>query len=365
MLRFPNPGSTIANFVDVYRAAFERLQGRVFSLDNIVAAIVDANLATSSGYMGEEAISRSTRPDRSRDPLYNQLKMYAELFRSLGWLHPTEKSALNYTFTLLGHQIVKAEDHYLPLLGETALGIAYPSRILTVKGEFDLRPFAFILRTMLESDGMISRDEMIVGPLSAPSDRDAEAAKHMAEIIHKVRENSAAIQIALTRVSQLRGIQRNTLMNYTRWPIAILRDCGWVEEARIKFRSGGSYKVFKLTTWGEKTAQRVSDSADIRLDQLDGLSSGDKAALSIYAHYNMLDRAGFDLAAVSEKLQIQVTALSSARKKLGLFARQPLLFSPFQSLSIADIREIFPTRKVAEVAGESKGRSTETPVGRG
>ncbi|MES2143060.1 MAG: hypothetical protein V4516_01585 [Pseudomonadota bacterium] len=39
-------------------------------------------------YMGEEAVARSTRADRSRDPLYNQLKMYAELFRTLGWLHP-------------------------------------------------------------------------------------------------------------------------------------------------------------------------------------------------------------------------------------------------------------------------------------
>ena len=77
MLRFPNPGSTMANFVAVYKAAFKRYRGQVIKLDDMVQATVEANLATSSGYMGKEAIARSTRNDRSRDPLYNQLKMYA------------------------------------------------------------------------------------------------------------------------------------------------------------------------------------------------------------------------------------------------------------------------------------------------
>ena len=100
MLRFPNPGSTIENIVSVYGAACARLAGQTVTLDDLVAAVVKANLATSSGYMGEEAVAPSKRADRSRDQLYNQLKMYAELFRSLGWLHPTPERALNYTFTL-------------------------------------------------------------------------------------------------------------------------------------------------------------------------------------------------------------------------------------------------------------------------
>ena len=83
MLRFPNPGSTIANFVAVYSAAFKALNGRVVDLDDNVRAVVAANLATSSGYVGDEAVSRSTREDRSRDPLFNQMKMYAELFRTV------------------------------------------------------------------------------------------------------------------------------------------------------------------------------------------------------------------------------------------------------------------------------------------
>jgi hypothetical protein len=52
MLRFPNPGSAIENFVSIYAACFERLNGRVVVLDDLVKACVKANMATSSGKMG-------------------------------------------------------------------------------------------------------------------------------------------------------------------------------------------------------------------------------------------------------------------------------------------------------------------------
>src|ERR1700676_5268475 len=137
--------------------------------------------------MGDQAVARSTRADRSRDPLYNQLKMYAELFRALGWLHPTEESSLKYTFTLLGRQVIAAGRNYLPIFGESVLGVSYPSHVLTVKGEFDLRPFAFILRTMVAAGGYLSRDEMIVGPLSANSDRKSDSATVLAKMIEGLR----------------------------------------------------------------------------------------------------------------------------------------------------------------------------------
>ena len=226
MLRFPNPGSTISNFVEVYNAAFQQLDGQVFDLDSMVAAIVEENLATSSGYMGAEAISRSTRRDRSRDPLYNQLKMYAELFRALGWIHPTEQSALNFTFTLLGRQVAEAKQHYLQLMGETVLGISYPSHVLDIRGGQELRPFAFLLLTMLASDAALSRDEMIVGPLSADSDRSEDAVPRVAALVGTMRTDPKNIAAAMTRVAAEQNVQVNTLKNYTRWPIAVMRDLG-------------------------------------------------------------------------------------------------------------------------------------------
>jgi len=359
MLRFPNPGSTIANFVFVYTAAFERLQNQTVNLDDIVAATVEANLATSSGYMGSEAIARSTRTDRSRDPLYNQLKMYAELFRALGWLHPTENSALNYNFTLLGRQVVSAGQFYMPLLEETVLGIAHPSHILTIRGDHNLRPFAFILRTMLASGDALSRDEMIIGPLSALSDRGDDPVTEVATLVGKARQDPESIKAAVENVSRLRNAQINTLRNYTRWPIAIMRDCGWTEKVRMKFRrTGRSFEVHRLTEHGKAVALRVADAIDIRVDQADSLSIDQKEGLSIHAHYKMLERSGFDIAPVMPKLDATRDAYRGALNSLGVDLDSDILFSPFQSLNVSDTGRIFPA--VNEGTGTQQEQVTAT-----
>ena len=359
MLRFPNPGSTTGNFVEVYKAAFKRLDGQVFNLDQSVAATVSANLATSSGHAGTEAISRSTRRDRSRDPLYNQLKMYAELFRALGWLHPTEQSALNFTFTLLGRQIVAADQHYLPLIGETVLGISYPSHVLSTKGGHIQRPFAFLLRTMLACDSALSRDEMIVGPMSAESDRSSNAVSNVAAFVKTLREEPQYVAAALTKAAQDQDVQVNTLKNYTRWPIAAMRDLGWTVKARLRYRRDGKpFEVHQLTETGKDVARRVSASADLRLDQVETLPFEERAAVSIHSHYRMLERAGFNLAPVNQKLEEQEAALHRALTRLGVPQGRPLLFSPFQSLSIADIARIFPS---SEIAASTKEGDVATP----
>jgi hypothetical protein len=344
LLRFPNPGSTIGNFVSVYNAAFERLNGFVVGLDDIVSVIVAANLATSSGYVGGEAIQRSTREDRSRDPLYNQLKMYAELFRAMGWLHPTPASSLNYTFTLFGHQVNAAGRSFMPIVGESVLGISYPSHVLNVKGDFDLRPFASILRTM-QLTGGLSRDEMILGPLSATSDRDADSAKRFAKKILDLRSRRGRTEVSLTELANERNIQVNTLYNYTRWPIAVLRDCGWAVKAKVPRRDGSTFEALVLTTEGNRIAQRVAGAFDLRLDQVDSLPLPEKSALSVEAYCSILSRSGFDMAPTTAVLESVKPAAAAARKRLGITPNQEILFSPFQSLALSDIEAIFPSEK--------------------
>ncbi len=51
MLRFPNPGSSIDNFVGVYDAAFKRLHGRTVDIDANGMAVVTAGLIKSSGHI--------------------------------------------------------------------------------------------------------------------------------------------------------------------------------------------------------------------------------------------------------------------------------------------------------------------------
>ncbi len=357
MLRFPNPGSTIENFVSVYGAAFERLNGRTVGLDAIVAAVVGANLATSSGYMGDAAVARSTRADRSRDPLYNQLKMYAELFRTLGWLHPTPQSALNFTFTLLGEQVVAAGRDFGPLLEECVLGIVYPTPILMVKGDFDLRPFAFILRVMAACEGHLSRDEMIIGPLSAASDRGQANLDAVVATIEAARESAADTEDAVAAASDARNIQVNTLQNYTRWPIALLRDLGWATRGPASFRDGRKYGTFHLTDKGRALAERVGGSVDLRVDDAAQLAPEERRALAVGAHFRMLERSGFDIAPVEERIAEAEAIAAPVFGRLGTNGRN-LLFSPFQSLSLGDIAAAFPARAQTAQVEEGASRTT-------
>lgn len=365
MLRFPNPGSTIENFVRVYGAAFERLRGRTVNLDEIVATVVAANMATSSGYMGEEAVARSTRADRSRDPLYNQLKMYAELFRVLGWLHPTPQSALNFTFTLLGQQVVAAGRDFGPLLEECVLGIVYPTPVLAVKGDFDLRPFAFILRVMAACDGHLSRDEMIIGPLSAGSDRAKKDLDTVVAIIRAARESAVASAEAVKAVSDARKIQINTLQNYTRWPIALLRDLGWATRGQAKFRDGRKYGTFHLTAKGQALAERVVSSVDLRADEAAQIAPEERNSLAVVAHFRMLERSGFDIAPLEERIADAETTAAPVFERLGTSGRD-LLFSPFQSLSLGDIAAAFKASEQTAHVEDGTGRpaAIEAPDGR-
>jgi hypothetical protein len=189
----------------------------------------------------------------------------------------------------------------------------------------------------------------------------------MAALVEGLRQSAKATQDAVERLSEERRIQINTLKNYTRWPIAIMRDCGWTEKVRLKFRKGGtSFEAHRLTEHGKTVARRVVASADVRVDQVDSLPFEEKAALSVQAHYNMLERAGFDLEPVSRKLALQTPVFNRGVDLLGIERTRPLLFSPFQSLSVADIREIFPASEEASTkAREREAAMVGTVVGRG
>lgn len=358
MLRFPNPGSDIANFVAVYVAAYKDLYGRVIGIDDLVQAAVNAGLASSSGHVGEEAVKRSTRLDRSRDPLYNQMKMYAELFRVMGWLHPTPDARLRYGFTLLGKQFVEAGDDYWPLLERCVLGIAYPTRALTVMRNMELRPFAFILNTMMDCGGYLSRDEMIIGPLSAQFDRDSAAVREMLEKINSARKSDEAIKSELENTAEGRGIAVNSLRNYTRWPIAVLRDCGWATNNEERFADGKKYKVWKLTESGKDVAIRTKSAIDLRLSDVESLDQEEMDAVSVVSHFRMLDQTGFDitpmLGRVERALPIAVAALPSLKDE-----NRAILFSPFQSLSTDDIEHAF---RVDTLASEFDEKGERAPI---
>lgn len=97
LLRLLNPGSDIDSFVRIFSTLFDSLRDfTAFAFDDISAVLVEKNLATSSGYMCEEALRRSRRARRGLDTLFNQSKSYSELFRLLGGIHPLPHSSSTF-----------------------------------------------------------------------------------------------------------------------------------------------------------------------------------------------------------------------------------------------------------------------------
>ena len=177
--------------------------------------------------------------------------------------------------------------------------------------------------------GALSRDEMIAGPLSAPTDRNPGSVGDMMDIVLSMRESHQASHQALSRVAQGKGVAINTLKNYTRWPIALMRDCGWTIKIRLPFPQGGrSFEAHQLTHLGQKLAHRLTESTDIRVDQVDDLPFDAKAAFCKHAHYSLLARADFDLKPVRDTLEQIKPALKKAHDLLGIDHDRHVLFSP-------------------------------------
>lgn len=334
MLRFPNPGSSLASFVAAFQVLYQSLGGRTsFGLDDMSSALVGAGLAASSGQKGEEALRRSTRDDRSRDPLYNQSKMYSEVFRMLGWIIPLADDRLRFRLTALGAHIGRDGAAAEALIGESLLGIAFPNPHVSSKSDSILRPFAAMLRTARALDGQISRDEMILGPLSLPTDRDPKLFKAMLDGIAGLR-TSGSIKEALEEIAEDNEVQVNSFQNYTRFPIGSMRDVGWTSPTRA-----GKTTTNQLTERGASVAAWVERASDIRAADLAGRPKDVRNAIARTAFYAMLERAGYDLAPVDKERAEAWSRCKDELAKLGVREPALLLFSPCQELSGTELVE--------------------------
>lgn len=357
VLRFPNPGSSLASFVAAFQVLHGSLGGRTsFGLDDMSRALVRAGLAASSGQIGEEALLRSTRDDRSRDPLYNQSKMYSEVFRMLGWMTPLADDKLRFRLTALGAHIGRDGSAADALIGESLLGIAFPNSHVSSKSDSILRPFAAMLRTALALGGEIARDEMILGPLSMPTDRDPKLFKAMLKGIDGLR-TSSSIKEALEELAEDNDVQVNSFQNYTRFPIGSMRDVGWTTPTR-----SGKTSTNRLTDEGVSVAKWVEQAHDVRAADLDGLSKDVRNGIARTAYYAMLERAGYDLTPVENERGEAWGRCKAALEKLGVREPKMLLFSPCQELSGSELVE---TLLAFESADEADNKPAAAPAAGG
>ncbi|WNC14355.1 hypothetical protein [Brevibacillus brevis] len=326
MQRFPNPGSDIPTFIRIFQILHSYLKNNgSFSLDDMSSTLTYTNLASSSGYMGEQALRLSTRNDRSRDPLYNQSKMYAELYRILGWIQSTEEKTLEFSFTYLGEHMASAKSNPLPLFQESLLGINYPNEVISVKSDNKIRPFATILRCMLDLDEILCRDEMIIGPLSLNDvDNNYRVMIDMIRKIRREKNNNKELADALNKLSESTKIKVNTLHNYTRFPLAALKYSGWVSSDKIKIYKGRG-TMLKLTDEGRKRAEWIKSSIDIGAEISEHESKEDLDKIIRISFFKMLERSYFDISSIREELASEFADIEE------IYRNKDILLSPYQT----------------------------------
>lgn len=327
MLRIPNPGSDIDQFIRTFRAIHPRLVDLPeFGLDDMGRAMVDTNTVSSQGAIGAQALLRSTRADRSRDPIYNQAKMYSELYRTLGWM-ASASQALRFRFTHLGNHLASAADPRA-LTRESFLAMAFPNPGSNVRGEQVVRPFSTILKVLARLDAL-SRDELIAGPMCIEDDSSPELIAALATDVERMRRVSGALDRHLDRIAAQRGIKRHpTMGNYVRIPMAVPPWAGWTERA--------ARGQLRITDFGRKEAARLEKFLDFRAPHFERLPTELRPALIRATHLRMLERSGFDL----EDDLTYAQAAEQLLRDAGLV--KPIHFSPFQQLSIATIEQYAP-----------------------
>ncbi len=152
LFRFSNAVSDISKFIQTYRSLYQEFSdlppGKCFDHDDAGAFLALNGLASSQGAIGQTALQRSRRPDRSRDPLYNQHKAYSEMYRMLGWYEPGTRQT-NFRITEFGEYVYESKrdsDEERNLFALNILHIASPNAMTEVKVMNILRPFPLILK---------------------------------------------------------------------------------------------------------------------------------------------------------------------------------------------------------------------------
>lgn len=328
MQRIANPGSDLDMIVRIFRDLHEILRSRPdFDLDDMTLAMIQRNNVSSQGAFGELALERSTRADRSRDPLYNQSKMYAELFRAFGWLQSTT-SALRFSFSWLGEHVAEATVPK-PLVLEGLLGWSYPNEVISTEGGQTLQYFVAVLRAAEDLGGRISRDEMIVGPLMIQNDRDTAEWQAMITTVQRCRASKAAMDEEIARIGTARNIRRVTMENYTRFVIGATQWAGW-------FHKSKGYLV--LTETGRAALAAAQSMFQARLSDYQALPIAAQAPFVRYTAYRMLARAGFDITPVTQELAADRATI----EYLKAMPPGDILFSPFQLLARDKVNAAFP-----------------------
>lgn len=338
VFRFSNAVSDISKFIQTYKSIYQHFipetsQGHYFDHRDAYQFLANTGLASSLGAIGAEAIRRSERDDTSRDPLYNQHKMYSEMYRMLGWYEPGTKQT-NFNLPEYGYYIANFPDNAVKeLFGINVLHIVSPNPLTAVKGGNILRPFPLLLRIMNRLGGIICRDEMILTVLACPSDRDSSYIQSAVKKILDLRtQGHAALKRAIVDLMAENGLgSMATLQNYTRFPIATLKWMEWAQSENLKsIYRGTNVTCLNLSEKGRSLANTLENVTDIRYGELSQYSEDAIAAFVIWSNFFQLRKAGFCISDSYSEISILEEKASKILSDYSLSLDSEMLFFGFQ-----------------------------------
>lgn len=328
MIRFRNPGTQYSTQVQVIKQLYASLGAQAyFTLEDMAIVIAQGRLMTAYGYAGDDALRLSNTDQDSMNSALMNAKMYAEVFRMLGWVTPySEKASYPLVFTYIGIHVAISIGDISRLYEQCVLGINNPTQ-LTDRMRYDekVRFFKCALRTFIDLDGVMYKHELCLGPMSV-NDEDEEEYQKMLDRIRSIRGNFSHLQRAFSDLADSLGMKTTPVDNCTRLPIGFMKSCNWVESVNDRSLYNKSMSCLRITQHGIDTYESIKNMYDLRLDQFNRLEKPEQMSMIRLGTYAMLGRSGYDISSVEEVIE---TDLNICKDILG---GKELLFSPCQTI---------------------------------
>lgn len=364
MIKFRNSGTNVRTQLGILKILVDQFEGKIFGLAEFAAAIAENNLMTAYGYTGETALERSNVGDASRNSANMNVKMYAEVFRILGWLSSyNEDSAYPIIVTELGKYVARSSEP-IRLYEQCLLGISSPQEMMDgVHYEEKVRFFLCALKTLDRLGGIMYKHELCMGPMSV-NDIDAHEFDAMVSRLNGIRGSYQSYNIAWSEFCDSLNMKPTSVDNQTRFPVGALTACGWVEGVRTNaIYPPRSLQCIKLTDRGVRAAKSVADCKDLRLEEFNSYDHDTQDALIRLGFYQLLGRAGYDLEPIAGILE------SDQEATLGVTGGKELLFSPFQTLKSSRVNsalgiahDSYVSADTASEIGSSQAHTANTTV---
>ena len=331
MIRFRNPGTQYTTQVQVFRELYKEYKDAPsFDLNEMAMTIAKTKLMTAYGYAGDAALALSQTDNDSLNSTKMNAKMYAEVFRLLGWITSAGDGSYPLVFTYIGEHAAIAED-VLPLYEQCVLGINNPQEIMDVTYDEKVRFFKAALFSLEDLNGVMYKHELCLGPMSI-NDLDNAQYENMIAYIRSLRGAYRRYDEAYSELCQNLGVKKTLPDNSTRLPIAFMKTCGWVEGKRTRdLYPPKSLECLYITEHGREVAESLRNVKDLRLDEYRQYPPDIQKALIRLGVYSMLERAGYDTTPVEN------TISSDTELCQEILQGRQLLFSPYQTLHHAEV----------------------------